>query len=215
MIIIIVIIIIKRLCCSFYTNQHTAGGKIILQNFGNHRNANTINQRVTLPTPLHHWIHRLLLCFKYVEWHHLQWNGSEDINTQKKEIIQHRRCVVLECRQQSSRTIESRQSKMDDGNTVALILLLMAPLLKNVFLFKKKKQSPRNKWHDTQGRAIQSNKNVKKNKTNNTTKLIFFFVSFRVYNNEMASRQLQQDDSEKEENEDNFDRKKSTFHAHK
>lgn len=152
-IIIVIIIIIKRLCCccSFYTNQHTAGDKIILQNFGNHGNANTINQRVTLPTPLHHWIHRLLLCFQYVEWYHLQWNGSEDIHTHKKEIIQHRRCVVLECRQQSSRTIESRQSKMDDGNAAALILLLMAPLLKNDFLFLKKpffKKPPKQMvWH--------------------------------------------------------------------
>ena len=178
MIIIIVIIIIKRLCCSFYTNQHTAGGKIILQNFGNHRNANTINQRVTLPTPLHHWIHRLLLCFKYVEWHHLQWNGSEDINTQKKEIIQHRRCVVLECRQQSSRTIESRQSKMDDGNTVALILLLMAPLLKNVFLFKKKKTKPPKQmaWHTRESYTKQQKCKEKQNKQHH--KINFFFCFF-------------------------------------
>ena len=68
-------------------------------------------------------------------------------------------------------------------------------------------------WHTRESYTKQQKCKEKQNKQHH--KINFFFVSFRVYNNEMASRQLQQDDSEKEENEDNFDRKKSTFHAHK
>ena len=89
----------------------------------------------------------------------MEWERRYTHTQERNNSTQTLRCVGMSPTV-NSRTIESRQSKMDDGNAVALILLLMAPLLKNDFLFLKKR-SPRNKWHDTHGRAIQSQQKCK------------------------------------------------------
>ncbi len=160
MIIIIVYVIIENDCVvSFYLNQHahTAGAnnnnEKEKRTFWNHRNANVILQQCVynldcqLGLPSHHLIH-------LVKWNFL----ADDIFLEwerKRNDWYKPRCFFFLCRNKIHVPTKhglpfwgntTRQSIIEGGNAVALILLLMAPLLKTLSLERKKKTKPGSEW---------------------------------------------------------------------